>query len=135
MTNQMPLEGFEDHTHHHPHPPMDLAPLPYEAIASGAQTWLAREFVGGLIAMAQTHEVDVADFLAEKCMILAMRAANGEAEVEVLRGQVRALQQQVADCPCHEENAVQPYGDMGGSNADMRIVNPSAPDTSNGDTN
>jgi hypothetical protein len=75
-----------------------------ESIQVGAQQWLAREFVGGLIAIAQTHEVNVADFLAEKCVILAMRAATGEAERDVLRAQVQDLQQQVDDCPCHDEN-------------------------------
>jgi hypothetical protein len=139
MTDQMPLEGFEDHTHHHPQPVQmpQPAPPPTEAIQAGAQTWLAREFVGGLIAMAQTHEVDVADFLAEKCMILSLRAANGESEVEVLRAQLQALatennelHRRLEECHCHDDESVtviQVDGNTG-------HPHPSGPNTSNGAT-
>jgi hypothetical protein len=74
--------------------------------------WLAREFVGGLLAMAKTHDIPPGDFLADKCMILAMRAANGEAEVEVLRDQLaevlaqnRELQHRIEDCHCHDDDS------------------------------
>jgi hypothetical protein len=97
--------------HDHVHPPAAPVAIPDDAIQTGAQQWLAREFVGGLIAMAQTHDVDVADFLAEKCVILSMRAASGEAERDILRVRLQALeaqnaelQQKVDDCPCHDEN-------------------------------
>lgn len=139
MTNDMPFEGHQDHPHIHepsqrqPMPPVE--PLPREAIQSGAQLWLAREFVGGLIAMAQSHETDVADFLADRCVYLAMRAASGEAEVEVLRTQVQAfttqiesLQRQIDDCPCHDDDVT--TGIVTGITAPEPF--PSAPSTVNG---
>ena len=127
MTNQMPLEGFNDHDHPHEH-------SPNEAIQAGAQVWLAREFVGGLIAMAQASDTDVADFLADKCVILAVRTATAESEVQVLRTQLQALatqntelQQKVDDCPCHDEDVTV---DVGANTFDL---SPSTPQTINGD--
>jgi len=104
------------HIHDHDHPqPVELPDAGVsttEAIQSGTQAWLAREFVGGLIAMAQSNDIDPGDFLADKCMILAMRAAAGEAEVEVLRGQLDAVlaqngeyQRKLEDCHCHDEDS------------------------------
>jgi hypothetical protein len=134
MTN-MPPEGFQVHTHEHPQDHSHVN----EAIQAGAQHWLAREFVGGMIAMAQTREIDVADFLADRCVLMAMRTATSEAEAEILRAQLQALtghnaelQRQVDDCPCHDngnatDNPTQPPG---------RFVDAvsSSPGTNNGDS-
>lgn len=121
MTDHMPHEGPHDHPHTHPPLPMgtdlieaarqsqpmpEVIPISDEAaIHSGAQHWLAREFVGGLIAMAQAVNHDVADFLAEKCMILSVRLAHAEAEVELLRTRITTLDARLAECGCHEPQA------------------------------
>ena len=131
--NQQPHahEGAEAHTHP-PRPlnpnaairmdgpvPADLTPIepvpaqpPFnmnEAVMVGAQEWLAREFVGGLLAIADAQGTERADFLADKCVLLAHRLANAESESRVLGTQLQALatenndlHRKIDDCGCHE---------------------------------
>jgi hypothetical protein len=134
MTKQHAHEGAEAHIHpqgppplpldpnnvvHMQDPPPEVAPPPgfqlrnpnQEAIAHGQSEWFAREFVGGLVAIAEARGVNVADFLAEKCALLAMRLSQAESEVrilatqaEVLASENAGLRAQVEDCGCHDED-------------------------------
>ena len=132
MTNHMPHEGPHDHPHVHPPMPMgaDLieavsresqpppmseratAILADEAIQEGARLWLAREFVGGLVAMAQATGINVVDFLAEKCMVLSMRTAVAESATETLQTRITALDAKLAECNCHDETSVPAQPDV-----------------------
>jgi hypothetical protein len=85
-----------------------------EAVTAGATEWFAREFVGGLVAIAEARGQDVTDFLAEKCALLAMRLSHAEAELQVLKTQTQVLvnennelHQKIDDCGCsHDDEAV-----------------------------
>ena len=110
MTQHHAHEGAEAH---HQHPPFPLeAEAPFnmnEAVAVGAQEWLAREFVGGLLAIADAQGADRTDFIADKCVLLAHRLANAESESRVLSTQLQVLvnenhelHRKIDDCGCHD---------------------------------
>jgi len=132
MTNQMPHQGPHDHDHGHDHPQMppltvQAQDVMAEAVHAGAEQWLAREFVGGLVALADAHGVNPADFLAEKCMLLSLRVALAESEVEVLRTRITVLDSKLAECGCDDTStSVQPDEIFTGIPQDV-------PSTNNGD--
>ena len=94
-------------------PPVRQGPPPLdEAIHQGAEYWFAREFVAGLMTVAEAMKIPVQDFLADKVFMLSQRLALAESEVEILRHRVVALSQEnmelhvkLDDCNCHDEEA------------------------------
>ena len=116
----------DDHAHVHPQgeaPPLPLDPedvirsggVPSqppplsEAVHLGAEYWFAREFVGGLVSVAEAMKIPVQDFLADKVFLLSQRLALAESEVQILRHQVMEashenaeLHRKLDDCNCLE---------------------------------
>lgn len=92
-------------------PPMPSQPPPLsEAVHLGAEYWFAREFVGGLVSVAEAMKIPVQDFLADKVFLLSQRLALAESEVQILRHQMMEAAQENAelhhkldDCNCQDE--------------------------------
>lgn len=126
--------------------PSQQPPPLSEAVHLGAEYWFAREFVGGLVSVAEAMKIPVQDFLADKVFLLSQRLALAESEVQILRHQMMEAGQENAelhrkldDCNCHEEDerlsteAIQASTEGLQASAPALNLSPSPDSTNNGD--
>ena len=126
-------EGAEAHDHDHVHPesvprPLDptnvihtdgTAPAPHESpaqpmpqnevVTAESLQFMAREVVGGMLAVADAQGRDRTDHLADIMVSLIMRLAGAESTIKVLQTQLQVmvnenhdLHKQIDDCGCSD---------------------------------